>query len=790
MARLQPTTLEVSNRFPSCSFVVQVPKERFFEVACATDPRLFHSDNLGKRTPENFHTSRERGLLRAPGGQATYLLPSDVTGRFAGADRIYYALGTYGNVRGDGASFSLSPETLDSAPFVRISPQFKGVQSRLGSRSDKGRARRYGSRGDAMAWGGDHALQQIRTREQHRGVEYDDGFDPSLWQRGSSAVDAAPAVFGRPTGEDLPGYEDAPDMRRAGTTTAPAGGSTMAPHMTTAMPNGGGSTTGAPLTTTTTTAPGAGVPTTGVPTTGVPTTGVPTTGVPTTGVPTTGVPTTGVPTTGAPTTGVAAPPMTTTGRVHVPTTDELDGEPYGSRARARVAAGPYGTGSASVIGTIAPTSTLPTTGLPPTTEFPGLPTTGVPFPPTTGLPVPPTTGAPLPPTTGAPVPPTTGTPLPPTTGLPTTGLPLTTPPPQPLMDSFPPHGVPGHAPGQPAQLPEPEGYEDVPQLRGRAMSAPAVAAQPAYFGSPGPYGAPHADPNRYPALPPPTAGGTAVAHRYGGAQQVTATPAVGPTTTPGLPPPTTVAPPVTTSTPMPGAPTVVEDGLSAPSIEDKFSRVVLPIAERETGMPPADVSDEGRRLRGYGSRVDNARGEGLEWGILHFKQARGDLGKVLEVCKRRNPERFAAIFGASGDELLQVTRGSTAEERMAPVAGHLLWSEAWNAAFEAAAGVPEFQAAQNEVAVERYVDPLLEVARSLGLTTDRGLAMLCDRCVVLGIDQGQRWVSEALAGMSSAPLEQKLDRLVEAAGSDPRASERLAQLRRDGRSLHDTQLLG
>jgi hypothetical protein len=66
MLSITPVRARISERFPVASFVVTVPPDRYFEVACATDPRLFRAENRHARRATNFATSRLGGLLRAP----------------------------------------------------------------------------------------------------------------------------------------------------------------------------------------------------------------------------------------------------------------------------------------------------------------------------------------------------------------------------------------------------------------------------------------------------------------------------------------------------------------------------------------------------------------------------------------------------------------------------------------------------------------------------------------------------------------------------------------------------
>ena len=81
MASITPSRAVISDRFPVASFVVRVPTDRCFEIACATDPRLFAADQGGHRKTDNFFSTRIGGLMRAPAGEATVLIPPQQLGR-------------------------------------------------------------------------------------------------------------------------------------------------------------------------------------------------------------------------------------------------------------------------------------------------------------------------------------------------------------------------------------------------------------------------------------------------------------------------------------------------------------------------------------------------------------------------------------------------------------------------------------------------------------------------------------------------------------------------------------
>lgn len=172
----------VSDRFPVASFVVRAPADRFFEVACATDPELFGARGQTRRSSSNFYSSRlEGGLMRAPAGEVTWLLPPEQLQRFAGARRLYYAVAHFAGLRGEDARFTISPVDGSGAPFIRLAPDFTGrnlERARLGSRIARDSAR-YGRSG-GLTWGADLVGGQ---RLGAPAAEYNDGFDPALWRQ-------------------------------------------------------------------------------------------------------------------------------------------------------------------------------------------------------------------------------------------------------------------------------------------------------------------------------------------------------------------------------------------------------------------------------------------------------------------------------------------------------------------------------------------------------------------------------------------------------------------------------
>src|SRR5262249_27193227 len=124
---------------------------------------------------------------------------------------------------------------------------------------------------------------------------------------------------------------------------------------------------------------------------------------------------------------------------------------------------------------------------------------------------------------------------------------------------------------------------------------------------------------------------------------------------------------------------------------------------------------------------------GLSYGIIQFTQDSGMLGRLLTMMKQRDATKFAEIFGTHADQLLLVATaagpaskdvGGGRSARVQPVDGTDLWEEPWLSRFREAGKHRPFQAAQNQLASEGYLDPMLTFAKWLGLDTDRALTLV------------------------------------------------------------------
>lgn len=520
MLSIIPCRQTISDRFPVASFVVNVPPQRVFEIACATDPQLFRGDRRAHRTPQNFYTSRATGLLRAPAGQATYLLPPEQLRRFAGQRRLYYAVGAYGDPSGAAPEFTASPGD-PATPWLSLSPDFTGRtldRSRL--KTERADAR-YGANAQALAWGGDAiaAPAAPASAPERRPAPYDDGYSPDLWSRDPRAVSrAAPPEPPEPEprsgyGGEPPGFEDAPALRAH--EQARAYGRRSFGGAAARAPASRASKSSAP-------APGAGEPP-----------------------------------------GLEEPPRQAYGQ-GATTEPPGEGDPVDS-LRQRLASGRETAGASP-------------------SDFAGV-----------------------------------------------------------EMRSGPP-GVDDH-------------YDDGDDGEGELSASSHLE--------------------------------------------------------------------------------------SALTIGEKF-RLIQPVARFESGDDGYSAIDADSEFNDPAHAAYHRKHYGLHWGMVQLNQRSGALGRCLVACERRNPPRFREVFGAARDELIRVTTAATEEERLQPVGGSVLWEEPWVSRFREAGGVPEFQAAQNEVAIEGYFDPNLRFAAALGFESDRALTMLYDRCVNLGNAGGRRWVAKAV----------------------------------------------
>jgi LysM repeat protein len=105
----------------------------------------------------------------------------------------------------------------------------------------------------------------------------------------------------------------------------------------------------------------------------------------------------------------------------------------------------------------------------------------------------------------------------------------------------------------------------------------------------------------------------------------------------------------------------------------------------------------------------------------------------------RDPARFNQIFGADANRLLDEGFVRSAN----------LSTPEWRARFREAGAVPAFQQAQRDLARRDYLEPAQRVAESLGVRSERGVAMAFDAAVQLGVGGMSQRLRAAAAGGGS-----------------------------------------
>jgi Transglycosylase SLT domain len=727
MLRITPCRTKISDRFPIASFIVEVPPQRYFEIACATDPELFRPDHIGRRTPGNFSSSRASGLLRAPAGQATYIVPPDQLRRFAGSQRLYYALGAYGNPSGDDPAFTTAPDAAHAAPCIQLASDFTGRaldRNRLGTKRPADQ--RYGAVDrSALAWGGDQigklrsspngAPRRLGTGDARESLPYDDGYDTALWGDNPSDQDETNEYLARRRGEEANRAEAAKRRRDARAAAEADGTLQFLPvrgienvseefkdrvyeiatdlgidtnHLMAVM----SFETGGTFSPSVRNAAGSGA-------------------------------------TGLiqfmPSTAKAL--GTSVEKLAAMTAeDQLDYvrqyfEPSSGKLKnvedtymAVLWPAGIGKGSAHVIfrkgdGRYEQNAGLDTNG-------DGEVTVGEAAGMVSGILIAAEEKAKPKPSANTK---TEGQAM---YGNPVLAARLARQP-QPRWTGE-----------------EPEGYEDAPDLARRMGRRQAAR----YGGAAAAFAAEDYPPAGLP-VPDDSSGGA-----------------------PGDRPPTELAARFydfsEDDVPEAELPDEVATGLAADDVEDTMIpfdaserlRIVDRVATFESGGDVysainADTEFGNAKLPGFFMK----RHVGLSWGFIQFAQAFGGLGKALAACQRRDEAAFQSQFGQNWQDLLSVTNAGSEAQRLALVippgdsAPLELWKPAWTSVFRAAGRHRPFQEAQREVADTEYYEPYTTLLWWLGFSGARAQAMFFDRSIQMGPGAAIKWIVETVGPIKS-----------------------------------------
>jgi hypothetical protein len=200
---------------------------------------------------------------------------------------------------------------------------------------------------------------------------------------------------------------------------------------------------------------------------------------------------------------------------------------------------------------------------------------------------------------------------------------------------------------------------------------------------------------------------------------------------------------------------------------DVKKRIIERIAKFESGRDGysainPDGEYEGRF--GTGHPAYHRYHVGLSYGLIQFTQDSGLLGRLLVMMRQRDGQAFSQMFGGDPNtvqQLIDVTTASGSPSRKSPngrsarvqpVGGADLWREPWLSRFRQAGQHVPFQAAQNQLAAEAFLDPMLRFAGWLGLDTERALAMVVDRAIQMGRGGAASWIISAVGPIQTVAL--------------------------------------
>jgi LysM repeat protein len=152
--------------------------------------------------------------------------------------------------------------------------------------------------------------------------------------------------------------------------------------------------------------------------------------------------------------------------------------------------------------------------------------------------------------------------------------------------------------------------------------------------------------------------------------------------------------------------------------------------------------DKTARVEG-GGRYDafnpNDNGHGISFGLIQFNQKAGSLPTLLKEMHAKDPAKFNQVFGADSQNLLNENFVRSAN----------LSTPEWRNRFRQAGAHEPFQQVQRDLAKRDYFDPARNVAESLGIKSERGMAMAFDASVQLGVGGMTQRLKAAAAGGGS-----------------------------------------
>ena len=140
---------------------------------------------------------------------------------------------------------------------------------------------------------------------------------------------------------------------------------------------------------------------------------------------------------------------------------------------------------------------------------------------------------------------------------------------------------------------------------------------------------------------------------------------------------------------------------------------------------------------GYGMVAGNFDGAGLTWGIIGYTLKYGDLRDVILTVQSQYPEAITSAFGPLANELL--------DRIVLDFPKALAWANAisegpkryavrkdWRDGFARFGILPEVRRIQVERALQKYYEPALVTAGTIGFSTELGVVLAFDTHVQNG----------------------------------------------------------
>ncbi len=132
---------------------------------------------------------------------------------------------------------------------------------------------------------------------------------------------------------------------------------------------------------------------------------------------------------------------------------------------------------------------------------------------------------------------------------------------------------------------------------------------------------------------------------------------------------------------------------------------------------------------GFGLAEGNFDGALLTWGIIGFTMGAGEVQEIVLAINNSHPEIVQQAFGSNADELIGVMQADRASQ-ITWANQHTLpkgsLAEPWKTMFATFGSFPEVQAEQMNHVQSDYMLPAIQTAKSLGFTSELGLALSFD----------------------------------------------------------------